>query len=96
MLNRARSRASDTAGVSEARRQRTNVLSLAEGIRRLASRPGEAAQRTRAGEHAAEESGGRPGDNMILKEVASGKLLSPSRPARVRGWMDPHGAGGRG
>jgi hypothetical protein len=61
-------------------RPRADVLSLAAGIRRVTARPGEAAQGTRAGEHAAEAASGRPGARQYDSQRGGrGKFLSPSR-----------------
>ena len=62
-------------GVSE-----QTYYSLAERVRRLTTRPSQAAQGSRAREHAAEEAGGGPSPRQHDSQRGGvGKLLSPSR-----------------
>ena len=60
--------------------QRANFLPVAEGVWGPAARPGQAAQGARAGEHAAEEAGGRPSARQHDPQRGGlGTLLSPPR-----------------
>ena len=68
-------RSADTPSLQEAGGQRSDVLPLAKGVRRLAPRPSEAAQGTRRENTRLKKLvADQALDNMILKEVASGNF----------------------